>query len=429
MQSIQKEDATMTHKNFSRTLVEFSLIIALVTLLGARLFGPTLTGAASAAGPTRSTASGQPAEEALSPLLASVVAAPRPVLGADDRQHLAYEILLTNPASFNKDTFAVTVAKVEAIDPDRDVVVGTLEGSALAEVMLQFRVPVPDPTAKATLGPGEGGVLLMDTSFDEGAHLPRRLVHRFTVAFEPGPRRRLVTHEFHAAATEVVRDRPVVIAPPLRGARWVVINGCCAELNFHRGALVPIEGELRLPERFAIDFMRLDAQGRVFNGPVDQNASYASFGAEIRSVAKGVVVQARDGLPDQTPGAVQPLENPFDLSGNHVIVDIGHGRFAQYSHMKQGSLAGLREGDRVERGQVLGLLGNSGNTSAPHLHFAILTSPSGFSNSSPYTFKSFGSEGTVTNWAEVTDGEPAALSGRHANQLPLNNQLISFDGR
>jgi murein DD-endopeptidase MepM/ murein hydrolase activator NlpD len=116
-----------------------------------------------------------------------------------------------------------------------------------------------------------------------------------------------------------------------------------------------------------------------------------------------------------------------------VIVDIGHGLFAQYSHMKQGSLAGLREGDRVERGQVLGLLGNSGNTSAPHLHFAILTGPSGFSNSSPYTFKSFGSEGTVTNWAEVTDGEPAALSpalsGRHANQLPLNNQLISFDGR
>jgi hypothetical protein len=126
------------------------LIIALVTLLAARLFGPALTGAASAAGPTRSTASGQPAEEALSPLLASVVAAPRPVLGADDRQHLAYEILLTNPASFGKRVFAVTVAKVETIDPDRDVLVGTLEGSALAEVMLQFRVPVPDPTAKAT---------------------------------------------------------------------------------------------------------------------------------------------------------------------------------------------------------------------------------------------------------------------------------------
>jgi hypothetical protein len=428
MISLQKEDATMTHKNLSRTLLEFSSIIALVTLLAAGPFGPALTGAASSAGPTRSTASGQPAEEALSPLLASVVAAPRPVLGADDRQHLAYEILLTNPASFGKAVFAVTVAKVETIEPDRDVVVGTLQGPALAEVMLQFRSGNPG----ATLRPGEGGVLLMDTSFEEGERVPRRLVHRFTVAFEPG--HPLYTHAFHAAATEVVRDRPVVIAPPLRGARWLVTNGCCAALNIHRGAVVPIEGALRFPERFAIDFLQLDAQGRLFHGPRDQNASYAGFGAEIRSVAKGVVVQVRDGLRDQTPGAVRPLENPFDVAGNHVIVDIGHGRFALYAHLQQGSLAGLQEGDRVERGQVLGLLGNSGNTSAPHLHFAILSRPSGLdTNSLPYTFPSFGSEGTVTNLDEVVDmGEPAAispaLSGPHANQLPLNLQLISFDG-
>jgi Peptidase family M23 len=403
-------------------------IIALVTLLAAGPFGPALTGAASAAGPTRSTAASQPAEEALSPLVASVVAAPRPVLGADHRQHLAYEIMLTNPGSAGSASFAVTIAKVETIDPDRDVVVGTLDGSTLAEVMLRFRSGDPG----ATLGPGEGGVLLMDTSFDEGAGVPPRLVHRFTVAFEPG--HPLYTHAFHAAATEVVRDRPLVIAPPLRGARWVVANGCCAELNSHRGTVAPIDGVPRFPERFAIDFEQLDAQGRLFHGPIDQNASYVGFGAEIRSVAEGVVVQVRDGLPDVTPGAAPPLENLFDFAGNHVIVDIGHGRFALYAHLQQGSLAGLHEGDRVERGQVLGLLGNSGNTTTPHLHFAILNRPSLFdANSLPYTFASFGSEGTVTNFfEEVIIGEPAALSpalsGPHANQLPLNFQLISFDG-
>jgi hypothetical protein len=295
---------------------------SVLTLLAARPFGPALTGAASSAGPTRSTAASQPAEEALSPLLASVVAAPRPVLGADHRQHLAYEILLINASTLASAPFDVTLDTVEALDPDRDVVVGTLQGPALAEVMLRFRSGDPG----ATLGPGEGGVLLMDTSFEEGERVPPRLVHRFTVAFEPG--HPLFTPEFHAAATEVVRDRPLVIAPPLRGARWLVANGCCAELNPHRGAMVPIEGALRFPERFAIDFVQLDAQGRLFHGPRDQNASYAGFGAEIRSVADGVVVQVRDGLPNQTPGAIRPLENPFDVGGNHVIVDIGDGRFA-----------------------------------------------------------------------------------------------------
>src|SRR5215469_11838752 len=145
MQSLQKEDATMTHKNSSRTLLELSLIIVLVSLLDGPL-GPALASAASSAGPTRFTAASQPSQEALSPLLASVVVAPHPVLGADDRQHLAYEILITNPASINKTVFAVTISKVEALDPDRDVVVGTLEGSALAEVMLQFSNGGPGAT-------------------------------------------------------------------------------------------------------------------------------------------------------------------------------------------------------------------------------------------------------------------------------------------
>jgi hypothetical protein len=211
---------------------------------------------------------------------------------------------------------------VETIDPARDVVVGTLEGSALAEVMLRFRSGDPG----ATLGPGEGGVLLMDTSFDEGAGVPPRLVHRFTVAFEPG--HPLYTHAFHAAATEVVRDRPLVIAPPLRGAHWVVANGCCAELNSHRGTVAPIDGALRFPERFAIDFEQVDAQGRVFHGPIDQNASDVGFGAELRSVAEGVVVQVRDGLPDVTPGAAPPLENLFDFAGNSAQPSVGRTRIS-----------------------------------------------------------------------------------------------------
>jgi hypothetical protein len=182
---------------------------SVLTLLAARPCGPALTGAASSAGPTRSTAASQPAEEALSPLLASVVAAPRPVLGTDHRQHLAYEILLINASTLASAPFDVTLDTVEALDPDRDVVVGTLQGPALAEVLLRFRSGDPG----ATLGPGEGGVLLMDTSFDEGAldHASRSAVPRSDdgeLCCPADQSRRWVDEISHRSFEQTVSARP-----------------------------------------------------------------------------------------------------------------------------------------------------------------------------------------------------------------------------
>ena len=83
---------------------------------------------------------------------------------------------------------------------------------------------------------------------------------------------------------------------------------------------------------------------------------------------------------------------------------MGKGRFAFYAHLQPGSVR-VKVGDTVKTGQVLGLLGNSGNSDAPHLHFHIMDGPRPLSsNGLPYRFSSFTSKGARTNLAEIKRG-------------------------
>jgi murein DD-endopeptidase MepM/ murein hydrolase activator NlpD len=118
-------------------------------------------------------------------------------------------------------------------------------------------------------------------------------------------------------------------------------------------------------------------------------------------------------------------------AGNHVVVDIGGGRFAFYAHMQPGSLK-VKAGDKVTTGQVLGLLGNSGNTDTPHLHFHVMDGPSPlFANGLPFVFTSFTGEGRLTDEQPLFTGgavtiDKDALSGPHENEMPLLDQVVGF---
>ena len=143
--------------------------------------------------------------------------------------------------------------------------------------------------------------------------------------------------------------------------------------------------------------MQLDAQNRITHGDPLRNESYPQFGAEAIAVADATVAHVRDGLADRTPGAMPTDTTVENADGNSVVLDLGSGRFALYAHLQPGSIP-VAAGDRVKRGQRLGLVGNSGNTDAPHLHFHVMDSPSPLaSNGLPYVFRSFVGEGTVTS--------------------------------
>ena len=205
---------------------------------------------------------------------------------------------------------------------------------------------------------------------------------------------------------------PAVISPPLRGPRWLDGNSCC-DMTAHRMAMNPLDGTLWAAERFAIDYVQLSSDGTVLSGERSRPQSYPYFGADVHAVADGPVVSVLDGLPEQIAGA-SPTGLPLDqYAGNHVVQDIGGGNYALYAHLQTGSVA-VAPGDRLSSGQVLGRLGNSGNTDAPHLHFQVMSAPDPLrSNGLPFTFADFTLDGRLASMAALDPlltGTPARLA-------------------
>lgn len=347
------------------------------------------------------------------PVIGTVLAPPDPVLGADNRRHLVFEMQVVNLARQ-----PLTVQRIDTLDAVTGAVIASRGQADVAALLNRFGAS----GFGGTLAAGGAGVAILDVALPAHGRLPRSIVERVTTSYTAAP--------YLTGATPVTSDQAVVVSPPLRGARWVDFNGCCATATSHRAAVEPINGALHVPERFAIDFVRLDESGRLFTGPANQLSSYRYFGTDVLSVADGVVVGTQDGLPENVPGQLPPVVTPQNAGGNYVVVDIGDGHFAFYAHLQPGSLK-VKTGDRVTRGQVLGLLGNTGNSDAPHLHFHMMDGPSPLaSNGLPFRFDRFHSSGTATNPGDIFAGKPAhvdgGLSGAHVRQLPLNQQVVNF---
>ena len=179
-----------------------------------------------------------------------------------------------------------------------------------------------------------------------------------------------------------------------------------------------------------IDWSR-EVHGRVFTGDGKQNTDYSSYGAPIHAVASGVVVSAINNRPQVPPHTStadnHTLHGPADWSGNSVIERIAPGVYATYAHMQTGSVR-VRAGQRLRAGEVIGLLGNSGNTSEPHLHFGIVDRADFWSDSLPFAFRSFTVQGMAAPGPEPgtvkITGQP-----RRVRQAELLIDTVSNFGR
>jgi murein DD-endopeptidase MepM/ murein hydrolase activator NlpD len=166
----------------------------------------------------------------------------------------------------------------------------------------------------------------------------------------------------------------------------------------------------------------------VHQGRKARTALVGTTGRSRKASGDGKVVFVRDGLPDQTPGAdlLEP-EGPLDFGGNQVVVRMGRGVYAQYYHLQPGSIS-VRKGERVKTGQLLGKLGNTGNSFSPHRHFDLTTGPNVFtSDSLPYVFDRY-------RWAGSADLEKSTetdlvIRGKHHQEIkshPLFPSLVDF---
>ena len=365
--------------------------------------------------------------DVVAPLVITTLGAdPIPVTGTDGKVHVAYELEILNaaprPVTITRiDTLAGSAEGpvVATIGPDevraRSILVANFEGAPFTEI------PV-----------GRTAVVLLDDVYDTRADVPDRATHRIeaTLGAAPSPELAQVAARYPDTVSQIggaVRasdQTPVVLGPPVAGPGWVAANGCCAKTS-HRGAMAAVGGRFNATERFAIDFLRLDTDTDpvvTFRGDGTRNEDYLAYGEDLLAVADATVVSVVAETPDSTP-QVAPTDLLFEhLGGSYVILDIGGGNFVYYAHMIQGS-ATVQVGDRVTRGQVIGRLGNSGNSTEAHLHLHVARAGLPLTaDNVPYVFDRFTFVGSLPGDSIVVGPD----AGERTDELPLDGSVVDF---
>jgi len=170
--------------------------------------------------------------------------------------------------------------------------------------------------------------------------------------------------------TALRRDLPqTVLSLPVKG-RWWVAGGHLPFEPHRRGRLQA--------STYGYDFVRLGADCRSYHSEGTKNDDYYAYGAAVLAAADGVVIHAEATHSENCPGQ-RLSESDADgsafvpMPGNHVVLQHQPGEFTFYAHLQ--SRLRVNPGEAVSRGQVLGRVGNSGESTEPHLHFHFANGP------------------------------------------------------
>lgn len=236
----------------------------------------------------------------------------------------------------------------------------------------------------------------------------------------------------------IAADRPPLAAElagarvvefPLRG-EWMAVRT--------PGSRIPSHGTDMLAQRYAFDLIRFDPRrGHPYHptgglrsillGVPTREAH--GWGEPVHAMLPGEVVAAVDGVPERARlhvvrdlalvawnGLTFRPERLRSLVGNHVIVRHGDA-WSAYAHLTTGSVA-VREGQAVEAGDVLGRVGHTGNSTAPHLHVQLMDGAEPLSaRGVPCVFRAYEME-TDDGWVRVEDSVPLATDRIRSVQDP-----------
>jgi murein DD-endopeptidase MepM/ murein hydrolase activator NlpD len=158
-----------------------------------------------------------------------------------------------------------------------------------------------------------------------------------------------------------VQRSHIPMSLPFRAKWFVSWGGDTAELNQHLSAH---------SQRRAADLVMKGQDGKPFRGDGRKNEDFFAYGKEVLAVADGDVDTVVDGVPENTPG----MAGSSFIPGNVVIVRHSPTLYSAYAHLEPGGIR-VKGGTAVHRGDVLGLCGNSGHSSEPHLHFQLQDGP------------------------------------------------------
>lgn len=339
---------------------------------------------------------------------------PTPVR-ANGKAHLFYELHITNLKAAS-----LKLLRLEVYDPVTKSLFGSYEDAELAGLLSRPGASA-DLNDKRVLGGGMRAVVFLQISFAPDGHIPNELCHRFL--FTVGDTQKVLDN----VMVRVAGGLPFVISPPLRGDRWLALSAL-SNTNSHRRTLVVVNGRARIAQRFATDWTRIGADGLAFRGDPSKNANWSAYGADVLAVAGAIVSDIKDGIPENDPTSDKKAI-PIDLTtvaGNYIILNLGGGKYALYAHLQPGSIR-VKPNDKVRAGQLIALLGNSGQSDAPHLHFHIMDSNSPLgAEGLPYAFKSFELMGVLPSKRLLVSGgwKPTGPESRHRMEIPFENSVV-----
>ena len=301
-----------------------------------------------------------------------------------------------SPVPFNSDTVTnlgyeleispvaepgLRIIRAEVLDPSTGVILLTLEGDTLRQFYHPASIPLPTAQERQA---GTQNLTTPRLSLwvrVAPAKVPETLVHRLTFDGNITSGAPLIVT---GGKTRILSDqKPAVIGPPLMGNGWIAMETTTG-LSHHFLTQYTQNNATTVPLRFAVDLLLIDPSTRsLVSGNWRNNSNWYGYGKEIIAVGDGTVTEVKDTIPDNPEAGV--ISSGQD---NYVILDLGNSTYADYRHMMPGSIR-VKVGDRVKTGAVLGRVGNSGGSLAPHLHFQISNGPNLWSEGIPFVYRSF----------------------------------------
>jgi len=315
----------------------------------------------------------------------------------------------------------LALARVEVVDAADGQVLAAFAGESLQRRFALVGAPI---AARDTLvPPGRRGVVYIEWS----AHgrRPPAIEHVVTYAAPGGAGQGSV----RGARATVAYAAGAPLGPPLRGGPWIAVHAA-AWRNGHRRVFNTVDGMARIPGRFAVDFIRVDASGRMTHGDPDVPRDWLGYGAAVLAVADARVVAVRDSMTESASVSGNPKHALAEDAGNYVAIRLADGRYAFYEHLRPGTVA-VRVGQRVHRGEVLGQLGFTGASVGPHLHFHVSDGPSTIAaEGRAFAFDAFDLLGAYDDpgmfgkaaWTPRSEAE----ARRRQGEWPAENAVVRF---
>lgn len=226
---------------------------------------------------------------------------------------------------------------------------------------------------------------------------------------------------------------PVEVQAPVRG-RWLAMNS--------PGQAVPSHGTAKLGQLSAVDIIHPTGRDSEYADPAhmgwallgEKPERFSCFGAPIHAMAPGVVISVSDRQRDQrarntwpsflffatAEGILRSVAGAGRIVGNRLVIEHDDGTYSAYAHLKKAS-AKVSAGDRVQAGQSIAEVGNTGNTTQPHLHVQLMDRP-GFEAAAgiPMTWSDLELQEIDSGWEKhAKESASSALPG-----MPRNGQIF-----